>query len=300
MRRGCSLLLIGLLTCAAPAAAQEVEPDPDSGFEFLDWQDWITVESDDAPELPLLRIQAGLIVAIDVTTEVEADRGALPGTRLDDLEEDQGLSNSGFSPWIELSLGGAIRVGGDLLWLQRFGDYQAQSAPVVFDGVELAEAGDLVEANVNFVNGGLFLEWDFLYGKNYRIGVVGGARYFQTEIELRSLRRGTPLQLESAVRGELLTPFFGGLVELTPFPYLSVTTQVQFINWSWRAIELKKARYVRFRLGFTIRPTTWIGFGAEYRFEVLRAEGRADRDDGRQIEGGLATNSLLLHVEFSF
>ena len=37
-------------------------------------------------------------------------------------------------------------------------------------------------------------------------------------------------------RGELFTPFFGGHVELTPFPYLSVFTRIQFISWSWQQI----------------------------------------------------------------
>lgn len=301
MHRVGSLALIGLLACAVPASGQDDDAPPaGEGFRFGDWQDWVTVESDDAPEPPLLRLQVGLLASIDVKTEVKADKANLIGTRLNDLETDQGLASSGLAPWVELSLGGAIRAGADMTWLLRFGDFTRQTQAVVFDGRQLADPGEQLKSQTSYFDVGAFGEWDFLYGKNYRIGVVGGARYLRLDVELTGLRQREPILESAKIRGELLSPFFGGLVELSPFPYLSVCTQIQFMNWSWQQIGLKKTRYVRFRLGFTVRPTSWLGFGAEYWFEVVKAESHAQDRSDSQFRGGLALNSVLLHVELAF
>jgi hypothetical protein len=295
-----ALALTCLLTLAGPAAAQSGPSDEEGELKLPDWQDWITLEEEGAPEPPLLRVQAGLVAALEVNTRVRADRADLAGSRLDDLEEEQGLASSGLAPWIELSIGGAVRAGGDLVYLGRLGDYRQQEERVAFDGKLIAEPGDWVKPEMHYFTAGTFIEWDFLYGETYRFGLVGGARYFLFDVELRGVRRQSPQIVKASARAELLSPYFGGLVELTPFPYLSVQTQVQFMNWSWEQIRLKKARYLRFRLGFTVRPTDWLGFGAEYRFEVIRAEGRSSRDEGQQIDGALATNNVLLHLELTF
>ena len=195
-----------------------------------------------------------------------------------------------------------VRGGADFLRFVRSGSgFDQQKDPIDFAGRRVAEAGDYLQSSFEFLSLGAFVEWDVLYGRTYRIGLVGGLRYFRLDFELRSLKVQRPPYQSFGTRvfGELLSPFFGGLIELTPFPYLSVYTQAQFMNWSWRSLELSESRYFHFRLGARLNliPETF-SVGLEYRFLVLGANPSSTR--GRRLEGELSANGLSAYVSFSF
>lgn len=282
-----------------PPPAEEI-PELDDELDLEELERWITLESEPAAPPPLVRAQVGAVFWVDVQSEIQAGRDGVPGTQLLDLEGEQGLTASGVSPWIELSIGRNVRGGADLLYLDRGGSPARQEAPVVFDGVTLAGPGDLIDARFELFTTAGFVEWDPLFGKTYRFGLLGGVRYFRLESVLRGIRpAGTPRVITKRRRDELVSPFFGGFVELTPFDYLTVSARVQFMNWSWNAAGLKDARYLEFRLGGIIHVVPGLlGLGAEFRYLVVRAESGSDRS--RSFEGGIAASGFALTLTLAF
>lgn len=293
-------LALALIALLAPSLAAQDENDPAERLRAL--ESWIVLEEETAPEPPLLRLEAGLMGFIESRSQLRADRAGVRGTDLTDLETQQGLQSGGLGPWLELSIGGKVRGGADLLRFVRGGSgFDQQDDPVDFDGRRVADAGDYLESSFKFLSVGAFVEWDVLYGRTYRIGLVGGLRYFRLDFDLRSLKvQRPPYQtFHTRVRGELLSPFFGGLIELTPFSYLSVYTQVQFMNWSWDAVELSEARYFHFRLGARLNVIPeFFSIGLEYRFLILSA--KPSQTNSRRLEGDLSANGLGVYVTVAF
>ena len=298
MRRLLPLALALTLLLAGPLSAQD--EDPAERLRAL--ESWIVLEAETAPEPPLLRLEAGLIGFIESRSQLRADRAGRRGTDLRDLEAEQGLQSGGLGPWLELSIGGKVRGGFDLLQFVRGpSGFDQQDEPVDFDGRRVAERGDFLESSFEFLSLGAFVEWDLLFGRTYRIGLVGGLRYFRLDFDLRSLQvQRPPYQTyQTRVRGELLSPFFGGLIELTPFPYLSVYTQVQFMNWSWETVDLSEASYFNFRLGARLNVIPELfSVGLEYRFLILSA--KPSEAGGRRVEGELAASGLSVYVTVAF
>lgn len=305
------------LAPAARAQEERTEPGRPEGFpqrpelphdlddlrdldSFEELERWITLRDEAATPPPLVRLQLGPVFWVDIQSEIRADRRGIRGTRLTALERRQGLHSSGVSPWLELSVGRDIRGGVDVLHLHREGSSRRQEETILFDGVELARPGDLVIGRFELFTTSGFVEWDPLYGRTYRFGLLGGARYFRLQGSLRATRPGLdPVGLTLRRRGELVSPFFGGFVELTPFDYLTVSSRVQFMNWSWSNAGLKNARYLEFRLGGTIHliPDV-LGVGAEFRYLVVRAE--SSRDADRQLEAGMAASGFALTLTLTF
>jgi hypothetical protein len=289
-----------------PQLRREVDPDEVPELEgMLDLEElesWIVLREDSAVPQPLLRLQLGSVFWIDVQSQLRADRGGREGTRLIDLEGEQGLTASGVSPWIELSLGRNIRGGADLLHLVRHGPPTVQRREVVFDGATLARPGDAIDAHLEVLTASGFVEWDPLYGRTYRFGLLGGARYFALSARLSGLRRSAPFEPQKVtrrVRDELLSPFFGGFVELTPFEYLTVSARVQFMNWSWSNVGLKDARYLDFRLGAQVHVVPeLLSLGVEFRYLVIRAAGTDD--DDRRLEAAMAASGVALTAALTF
>jgi hypothetical protein len=282
-----------------PSPDEEV-PELEDELDLEELERWITLESEPTAPPPLVRAQVGSVFWVDVQSEIRTGRGGVPGTQLLDLENEQGLTASGVSPWIELSIGRNVRGGADLLHLDRNGTPERQERSVVFDGVTLANPGDLIEARFELLTTAGFVEWDPLFGKTYRFGLLGGVRYFRLESVLRGIRpAGTPPVRTLRRRDELVSPFLGGFVELTPFDYLTVSARVQFMNWSWNAVGLKDARYLEFRLGGIVHVVPGLlGVGAEFRYLVVRAESGSDRE--RSFEGGMAASGFALTLTLAF
>lgn len=294
-------ILVGVLSLALAQPAQAQEKDRLK--KFREWESWIVLEEEDSPEPPLLRLEVGLLAYFEVRTSLRADRHGVIGSELDDLEENQGLDAGGAAPWIEFSLGGKVRGGADGSWFVRGGDLELQTDQVVFDGIELARPGDYVRAEFEFLSLSGFVEWDALYGKTYRIGLLGGLRYFRMDFDMEGVRATLqPHSIKVRTRGELVSPFFGGLVELSPFPYLNVFTRVQFMSWSWEQVNLKDGRYFQFRLGFQINPVPGVvSVGLEYRFLRVRAvAATSNSGTGRRLEGAINANGLAFSVTLAF
>ena len=260
---------------------------------------WGTEE--EVPEPPLLRLHGGQIAWVDARTSIRSDRRGVIGTTLDDLEADQGLDSGGAAPWIEATIGRTFRAGFDATFFAREGDLVRQDDRVVLDGRVVAERGGYVRSRFSLLNLGALLEWDFLYDSSYRIGLTGGARYFAFDLRLKSVPTPTSTAFQrTRTRGELISPFFGGLVELTPFPYLSVLARIEFMNWSWRSVGLREARYFSLRLGAAVHPIPGrVSVGLEFRFSRVRAEGRDD-DGGDRVDGSIGTAGVALVGNFSF
>ena len=106
-RRRRAAIAVGaiLLALSGEARGQDAGPiDPEPGFES-----WIVIEEEVAPEPALLRLDLGFVAWTSARSRIRADRNQVPGTRLNDLEELQGLDSSGLAPWIELSIGTKVR-----------------------------------------------------------------------------------------------------------------------------------------------------------------------------------------------
>lgn len=290
--------ICGLLVATSVCWAEDPDPNAEGlSLEYL--ESWIVLEEEAAPEPPLVRLDVGFVAYIEVESSTRVDRRGITGTDMDDLEEEQGLDSSGVGPWIELSIGGKVRGGVEASFFSRGGDFEVQDEEIVFDGVQVAEPGDIVEARMDFLTLTGFVEWDALYGKTYRIGMLAGLRYFRLEQELTGVRSGLrPTKITERVRGELISPFFGGLAELTPFPYLTVFTRVQFIIWSWDAVDLKESRYLQFRLGASLNPIPDVlSITSEFRFLVVRARSSGS---GRRYEGAISAVGLAITLGLRF
>jgi hypothetical protein len=301
---GLAFLALSLLVLWASAVQAQDSPEDDPAERLRALESWIVLEEETAPDAPLLRFDLGFVGVIETRSQIRADRGNVPGTRLDDLEQNQGMSPSGIGPWVELSLGSKIRGGVDAMEFSRRGRrFEQQDDAVDFNGVRMAEPGDYLRAHSSFLTLSGFVEWDLLFGRTYRIGFVGGMRYFRLDFELESIRfgAGRPTTRTERVRGELISPVFGGLVELTPFPYLSVYTHAQFMNWSWERLGLEEARFFQLRLGarLNVIPDV-LGIGFEYRFLSLRAEPSARSTGGRRVEGAIVANGLSVVISVTF
>lgn len=284
-----------------PGGAQPGSPELGDDLDFEELERWIVLREEAAPPPPLLRLQCGPVFWVDVQSEIRADRRGARGTRLTDVEGEQGLAASGVSPWLELSIGSDLRGGGDLMYLDRGGRPTVQGRDVTFDGVHLARPGDVVDARFQVFTTSGYVEWDPLYGKTYRFGLIGGVRYFRLQAAFEGVRPGlSPMTVTVRRRAELLSPFFGGFVELTPFEYLTVSSRVQFMNWSWSDIGLKAARYLEFRLGAVLHVVPGVlGLGADFRYFVIRAESDDEGDD-RHFEVGMAGGGVGLNVTLTF
>ncbi len=272
---------LAALALAGPACAQERSA-------LGQFESWVTVEDEFALAPPWLRSSVGLLAWIETRTSLK-----IGGTELDDLETNQGLDSGGAGAWIELTIGQKIRGGVDGTYIKRLGDRAEQEEQLVIDGDLVGNVGDDVKTTSSFFTVGLLLEWDVLYGKTYRIGLLGGVRYFKTSTTIRGFLPGDVVRKTSG--GELISPFFGGQVMLTPFPMFSVLTRIQFMNWSWHSVGLKEARFFEFRLGaiFHLIPEV-LSLSLEYRFMAIQAEANGSDD------GALSANGLVVAVSFSF
>ena len=289
---------------APPAPGQPPDASPPAGGPRDSRLDTYGVlDEPERPEPPLLRAHVALVGWIECRTSIRADRSGVLGTDLDDLESELGLDGAGVAPWVELSVGQEVRGGVDGTWFGRGGDLVRQERRIVLDGRLVAEPGGYARAQFALLSLGTFVEWDFLYDATYRIGLVGGVRYFRFDLEVKS--QVTPSDTAFSrveTRGELISPYFGGLVELTPFPYLSVLARIEFMNWSWNAVELREARYFSLRLGFAVHPVPErVSIGAELRYARIRAQGRErEGRGGSRVDGELGTLGLALVVNVSF
>ncbi|RMG11177.1 MAG: hypothetical protein D6731_16035 [Planctomycetota bacterium] len=288
--RGRSLCLLTLaLASAAPASAQT---------KGLDLESWIVIEEEEAPEPPFFQASVGFLSWVEAQTNLRADKDGVRGTRLVDLEEEHGLDEQGIGPWAELSLGGAVRGGADAAWVYRGGHFEPQRGPVLFDGARVAGRNDLLRTELTFFTASGFVEWDLLVGRSYRLGLLGGTRYFRLDVDLRAF--GARGSRQESARGELFSPYFGGLIELLPFPYFSVLVRAQFMNWSWSSVGLREARFFEFRLGAKLWP--WprrLSLGVEFRFLSLRASGREARS-ADSLELALAASGAVFFCEVAF
>lgn len=290
---------------SAPTSSEPATAAPDLGGKLQgnlrELESWLIFEEEIVPEPPLVRLDIGFVAFIEARSRIRSDKGGLRGSDLEDLEGEQGLETSGLGPYINFNVGGKVRGGGEVFQFVRNGQFMAQEKELVFSGARLAIPGDLVRSRFEFLALSSYVEWDILYGQKYRIGLIGGLRYFRLDLDLtglsvRGARRGT--SFTSRVQGELLSPSFGGLIELSPFPYLTVSTQVHFMSWSWRAVELSSARYFELRLGarLNVIPETF-SIGLEYRFLVVDVLPQAG--SGR-VQGALTASGLGVNLGFSF
>ena len=291
-----------LETPPSPAQPGDLPPPPSQPppqESRLD--EWVTLEGARAPEPPLLRAHVALVGWIECRTRVRSDDGGVAGSELDDLEKNQGLDSGGVAPWIELSLGRAVRGGVDASWFARGGELTRQETQVVFDGGVIAQPGGYLRPEFELLTLGAFVEWDFLADQSYRIGLVGGVRYFRFDLRLTGLvdpSSTTFTRTES--RGALTSPFFGGLVELTPFDYLSVLARIEFMNWSWDDVELREAHYFALRLGAAVHPVPGtLSIGLEFRYSSVRAEGRDPEGEAR-VDGAVSSAGAALTLNLSF
>lgn len=316
-------LLLGVALAAGARAQDDVRPRPglpdaappeadglpgvmdDLGDSFEDALDrlealesWIVLREETAPAPSLVRLQAGVVVFLDARSETQSDRGTVLG----DLEGEQGLPGSGAAPWISLSIGGSVRGGADAMYFSRVGELRRQTRTVRFDNQTIAGPGDLAASEVTVFTCSGFVEWNPLHGPTYRLGLLGGLRYFDVDVAVRGVRNDPARpERQGRERGELLSPYFGGHVELTPFPALSVAAHVQFMNWSWSAAGLKDARYLEFGLGAMVFVVPGrVGLGAELRYFFAQAETRIDDDDGQQLEVGVSATGVAFTVLFQF
>lgn len=301
-RLACLFALFVLLAPTPSAQAQELTPKKDLAERLREFESWIILEEEDVPEPAFLRLDLGFLAFIENRSRIRADRNNRVGTRLDDLEGSQGLDTAGVGAYGEFSLGGKIRGAADMLWYDRGGQNEQQSEEVVFDGVTMAQPGDFLRTRFEFLSLAGFVEWNAVYGKTYRIGLQGGLRYFRFDIEVTAARsRLQPPVRQQSLTAEILSPFFGGLIELTPFPVLSVFTSVQFIIWSWEQVKLRSTRFLNFRMGLTINPIPGVfGLTVEYRFLVVQAENSGSSRGDRRVEGALTSNGVGISVALHF
>lgn len=261
-------------------------------------ESWIVLREETAPAPRLVRAAAGVIVFLDVQSETQSDRG----TVLDNLEQEQGLPGSGPAAWLDISIGGSVRGGFDAMYFARRGELSRQTSEVRFDNQTIAGPGDVAACDLSVFTCSGYVEWNPLHGSTYRLGVLGGLRYFDVNVELRGVRNDLNRpETHGRERGELVSPYFGGHVELTPFPALSVSAHVQFMNWSWSAAGLKEARYLEFGLGAMVYVVPGrLGLGAEMRYFFAQAETRLDDDDGQQLEVGASATGVAFTVLFQY
>jgi len=264
-------------------------------------ESWLILEEEIVPDPPLIRLELGFLGVIETRSRVRVDRRGLRGSSLENLEEEQGLESGSIGPWISFSFGGKLRGGGEALYFSRRGDFTRQDEEISFDGIQLAAPGDFVRAKFEFLSLSSFVEWDILYGRRYRIGLLGGLRYFRLNVDLEAAKFSPSARtVERRVRGELLSPSFGGLVELTPFPYLTMFSQAQFMNWSWRHAGLAEASYFEFRIGARLNVIPeFLSLSLEYRFLNVRARPVLGARGGR-IEGSLSANGLSFSIGLAF
>lgn len=271
------------------------EPSHERGLGEL--EDWFVLEEEDAPEPPLLRLEVGVLAFVESRTEMRSFKGGARGSELRDLEQQQGLDEGFVAPWLELSIGSKVRGGADAFFFVRGGENTIQDETLVFDGEVVATPGYPARPRFSLVSVSGFVAWDALYGRTYRLGLLGGLRYFRLDAAFTGVLDG--VETTHRARGELLSPFFGGSFHLTPFPYLTVSSRVQFMNWSWRAVGLREARYFDFRLGAQINVVPGaLGVALEYRFLVIQAEARERGDPG--LDAAMAAHGLSLALVFTY
>ncbi|MEZ6184317.1 MAG: hypothetical protein R3F62_04805 [Planctomycetota bacterium] len=288
-----TFVLAALCACGLVAVAEEGQG---AGLD-----EWITLDEDAAREPPWVQIETGFVGWLECRTRVRADNNGVRGTELRNLEQDQGLPSSGIGPAFRLSVGQALRVGLKGDHLVRSGEFERQDEPITFKGVRLAEPGSYVRSRFELLSLGTFAAWSPIAGADYRLTFYGGLQYFRFELKLTGTPQSAaqPTFRSERVRGELLSPVFGGQFELRPFDALGIYTRIEFMNWSWKEAQLKDAEYFDFRLGGRIYfLDDLLAFGGEYRFMLLSAE--TSGDDDRRVDGAVGLNGLAFFLEVRF
>jgi len=214
---------------------------------------WLDDDDGEVPEPPLVKAQAGIILWPYLRTTIEIDRKhSLEGKQID-AEDSAGLPERWLSPWGEASVGTSIRVAASWLDLDRQGDFTRAGQTIdVGGGRILANTGDFVSIGLHYSQVDAVAQWDFLRGKRYRIGVLGGARV------IRIATRIAGMQLEKfdyqsiAVNDWLVSPIGGGGFELDPVPFFTFFANIRFIDWAWREIGLREERTFEMRVGVSV------------------------------------------------
>ena len=294
---------VALLLAPSAAHAQASIPrprDPSARRYTVDPE--LLPEDRTAPEPPWVRGEVALIGWLETRTELRSDRFQMAGTDLDDLEDELGLASGGLSPWVELSIGQTWRAGADVSFFGRTGQLRQVERDIVFDGQLIAARGEFAESSLSLLNAAAFAQFYPFYERDFRIGLVGGARYFRLNARVEGARGDPNDPLPgSRVRGELISPFFGGELTLIPFSYLEVGAKIQFMNWSWAEVGLKRADYLDFRIGgrLSVIPER-LGIGLEYRYLLVAAEARSNVTRARRIVSSLTAHGLALTLTITF
>ncbi|MCA8924931.1 MAG: hypothetical protein KDD82_24185 [Planctomycetes bacterium] len=288
---GVACLAAALLATAGEARAEE------AGASF---DEWITLDEDPVREPPWVKIQLGLVGWIESRSRIRGDRRGVVGTELENLEQGQGLDDSGVGPSWRISVGQALRVGFKGDQLTRGGSFQQQDEAVIFNGVVIAGPGGYVRTRFEFLSLGAYASWSPIAGADYRLTFLGGLQYFKLALKLTGTAElSNPRVFSDQAAGELLSPIFGGQFELRPFDALGVYTRIEFMNWSWATVGLKDAQYFDFRLGGRVFFfDDLFAFGTEYRFLLLAAKTRSQGSS--RLDGAVGLNGLSLFLEFRF
>ncbi|MBI3722970.1 hypothetical protein HY251_03295 [bacterium] len=193
-------------------------------------------------------------------------QGGDPGREITDAEEQLGLPHQALSPYVEASVGSIVRAGADFLDLDRSERFRTVHETVNAKGVLLANPGGQVASRFHYLQASAFVEWEVVRGASYRFALIGGARYLRIATRLRGLQPDGSV-LAVSRESDVLSPFFGGSVELTPVPTFAVFASVRFIDWAWSDIQLREQRYFISRIGAEVKFFDGaVGVALDFRF----------------------------------
>jgi hypothetical protein len=307
------LVFVALAVLALPARADDAPPpappaQEDSDAPAPDEEPkkkslWIfSDEDEEAPPPPIVRAEAGVVLWPYLLTTVTIDRKQSFSGRPIDTEAN-GLQGRWLSPFIDGSIGTTIRGCVSWLDLDRQSEFHHAGETIdVGGGRILANPGDAVAIGIHYSQVDLFAEWDCLYGKRYRIGLLGGARTIRIATRIAGVQLDQQIDYQSiAVNDWLVSPIVGGQIELSPVSFFSVYTNIRVIDWAWRTIGLREERTFEMRVGFTVTFIEDIlSASVDFRFLNIFASPN-DLNGGRNLEAfELEAGGVALSLAFKY
>lgn len=202
----------------------------------------------------------------DFQSNLQYDTNIITGTKLN-LRSDLDLDHNQVVPFVEAWFGGRFAL--NLAYMDsKYEGKALKSTKITYNGITLTDglSQKQVTVDIDFRTADIAVQLNPIFSDKLQAGGIAGVKYFYYKNRIVNTTDNIAVNSDE----EILIPYYGGEVILTPIRYLSFHLRLRGSSYQWSAVNIDRGIYLDFELGATLRFTKYIGFTVEYRYFEVR------------------------------